>query len=155
MGASIHRLPTPMERAQRAAATLKAAGGSAMDCAFISIEVAFDAYAGWHRLKATVRAAIRRGPDDEGNRARYRHLFAVLEPLRLDLACVLMEDFCRRELKKQRIRRDRGVFTEIRLWLRFMRRHAPEQWPAFKRAITRPCWMPRWHADALFSDAAE
>jgi hypothetical protein len=123
-----HRSRT-LARANAAAATVRANGGSAMDAAKAAIGAGFDEAAAINDFKVSVLSMIRLGTGHPAVRARYGARAEMLSRS-LDVAIIQVEHWYRAERKAFQISRAFGggsrlsveVLGELRLILRLIRR---------------------------------
>lgn len=133
-------------RGQRAAASIRAAGGSSLDVALAHIEATF-APPMWHTIfKERVAALVRRGAGHPAVRTRYRQLAERYPNADLGTAIVLVERLRRAELDARfaavqvwghcsRPRLAIMVLDELRLILRMVRRFAPARYPGLLATV--------------------
>lgn len=131
------------ERGRRAAASAKAQGKSALQCALAQIDAAFSVATKYHLHKRRVRAIMRGGVDDP-EALRYRKVVEQCHPeIHLENAVIIAERCYRMELgRRQRIERTWGfcheprirlmVLDELRLMLRWCRRHDQQAFKAWR-----------------------
>lgn len=129
-----------IERAHIAGERCRAAGGSAVDAALLSIEVGFDAAHRINLRKLMVQRMLRRGPADTDVRLRVGWLAEYAEDRALSIDCALWflarAQADARSGREQHVRLPgrpdrafyRGALDELPILLRWLRRHAPHRW---------------------------
>jgi hypothetical protein len=117
------------DRSRRAAAAIRATGGSAMDQALAEIGAAFDESAVVNGFKLRVERYLRLGPHHPACRARFDARAALIGGRDLDAAVATVERWWRDERKAFQVASALGcatrlpldVLAELRLVLRLMR----------------------------------
>lgn len=137
-----------MARGRLAAERCRAAGGSTIQCIEAQFDAVFCAATRHSTFKARVADLMRRGPNDADVVYRYRGL-AERSQGRMDFlddAIMLIEWMRRKELNMREVAiRNWGRYSgpnarlmllnELRLILRWLRRHAPEKYKALRDAV--------------------
>jgi hypothetical protein len=133
-------------RGERAARSVRARGGSAMDAALAAIEATFSPAIRHSTFKRRVAALVEGGAGHPEIRSRYQRLAERHACANLDTAIVLVERLYRAEIDArdaavrlwERCSRPRValmLLQELRLMLRLVRRHAPMRYPGLVAAV--------------------
>jgi hypothetical protein len=133
-------------RGERAARSVRARGGSAMDAALAAIEATFSPAIRHSTFKRRVAGLMARGAAHPEVRSRYQRLAERYAGANLDTAVVIIERLYRAEIDAResairiwgRCSRPRialMLLQELRLVLRLVRRHAPARYAGIFAAV--------------------
>jgi hypothetical protein len=133
-------------RGRRAADSVRARGGSAMEAALAAIEATFSPAIRHSTFKRRVAGLVRCGAAHPEVRWRYQRLAELRAGANLDTAIVIVERLHRAEIDARdaavrlwgRCSRPRialMLLQELRLVLRLVRRHAPARYPGLVAAV--------------------
>jgi hypothetical protein len=159
------RTDRDLARGRRAAACVRAAGGSAFQVALARIEATFSPAMRHSSFKDRVAALIRAGAGHPEARARYRLLAERHPAANLETAIILVERMRRAELDRRAVaigawghcgrpRLALMILDELRLILRIVRRHAPALYPGLVADVLGADDAAQG-SDALTGEAAE
>lgn len=140
------RMDRDLQRGRRAAARVRADGGSALAAAYASIEAAFSPALHHATFKDRVATLMKCGAAHPEVWTRYRRLAERYPLTNLDAAIVLVERMRRAEVEARaasarnwglcgRPRLTLMVLEELRLMLRMLRRYAPARFPLLLATI--------------------
>ena len=135
-----------LQRGRRAAARVRAGGGSALAAAYAHIEATFSPAMHHAAFKDRVAALMVGGAAHAEALTRYRRLVESYPAANLDTAMVLVERMRRAELEARaasvrswgqssRPRLTLMILDEVRLILRMLRRYAPARFPDLMSTI--------------------
>jgi hypothetical protein len=159
------RTDRDLARGRRAAAGVRAAGGSALQVALARIEATFSPAMRHSSFKDRVAALIRAGAGHPEARARYRLLTEHHSAANLETTIILVERMRCAELDRRaaaigawghcsRPRLALMMLDELRLILRMVRRYAPALYPGLVAAVLGADDAAQ-ESDALTGEAAE
>ena len=150
------RTDRDLQRGRRAAARVRAAGGSAVAAAYAHIEATFSPAMHHAAFKDRVAALMMAGPAHPEAWTRYRRLVERYPAANIDTAIVLVERMRRSEIEARaasvrswgqssRPRLTLMILDEVRLILRMLRRYAPARFSGLMAAIqagdlATPAW---------------
>jgi hypothetical protein len=153
---AISRTNRDLQRGRRAAARVRAGGGSALAAAYAHIEATFSPAMHHAAFKDRVAALMMGGAAHPEAWTRYRRLVERYPAANLDTAIVLVERMRRAEIEARaasvrswgqssRPRLTLMILDEVRLILRMLRRYAPARFPGLMAAIqagglATPAW---------------
>ena len=145
-----------LQRGRRAAARVRAGGGSALAAAYAHIEATFSPAMHHAAFKDRVAALVTGGAAHPEVWTRYRRLVERYPAANIDTAIVLVERMRRAELEARaasvrswgqssRPRLTLMILDEVRLILRMLRRYAPARFSGLMAAIqagdlATPAW---------------
>jgi hypothetical protein len=144
-------------RARAAYNRARANGASSMEASLAMIDAAFSCAAAFDDFKSRVRTIIEAGPCSPRIKARLEGRAVRLQNLPLSEAIIQVEGAWQRAVRGQQMgaywtrppRMELDILRECRLVLRYIRRHAAEQWPLLVRELLDPT------PHSFFSTAAE
>jgi hypothetical protein len=158
------RTDRDLQRGRRAAARVRAAGGSAVAAAYAHIEATFSPAMHHAAFKDRVAALMMGGAAHPQAWTRYRRLVERYPAANLDTAIALVERMHRAEVEARaasvrswgqssRPRLTLMVLEEVRLILRMLRRYAPARFPGLLAAVqagdlATPAWTSAVEAAA-------
>jgi hypothetical protein len=151
------RTDRDLQRGRRAAARVRADGGSALAAAYAHIEATFSPATHHAAFKDRVAALMKGGAAHPEAWTRYRRLVERYPAANLDTAIVLVERMRHAEIEARaaslrswgqcsRPRFALMILDELRLILRMLRRYAPARFAAFMAAVqagdlAAPAWL--------------